>query len=520
LLSGYLYSQTLLAFIRPKRENMTKNVFPFAIVLSVLLSYSIFAFAQDETDALRYSYLSPQGTARSMGFGGALGSIGGDFSSLSVNPAGIGLYRSSEITFTPSLKMNNASGAYMGQTTEDNNTRFNINNLGLVATNASKGKRYERSKWKAFSIGIGINRMADLNRDYAYQGYNNTSSGAEVFSIDANNYPNDYDKTSTLAGMGYQTYLVDYDTAGKFYYPLTNFKTGLNQSRTVRERGGVTDVNIALGGNYEEKLMLGATLGIPVVYYNREAVFTETDASNNPHNDFDHFTFTDTKVTRGSGVNLKLGFIHKPNDFFRWGAAIHTPTYFELKDVTTMSLTANTEGFGQTATVDAPDGVFEYTLLTPWRGVVSASGMLGKYGFISADYEYVAYGSARFGYGDGNLLTERYVNTTIKNTYQGASNIRIGAEARFDNFMVRLGFGYYGTPYKGAAPMSNRIDFSGGLGYREDSWFVDLGFVNSQYEHTEHPYILEYAAPLGLIAPTAGVKNSLNNMAVTVGFKF
>src|SRR5215210_7998194 len=99
------------------------------------------AFAQDERDALRFSFLQPQGTARSIGFGSALGSVGGDFSSLSVNPAGIGIYKRSEITFTPSLTFGNTGSAYSGNSDETGSSHFAFSNLGLVTTQTYSGRR-------------------------------------------------------------------------------------------------------------------------------------------------------------------------------------------------------------------------------------------------------------------------------------------------------------------------------------------------------------------------------------------
>lgn len=496
----------------------------FAAVFTSLSFYSIIAVAQDQTDALRYSLLSPQATARSMGFGGALGSIGGDFASLSVNPAGIGVYRSSEFMFTPSLKFNNASSKYQGQTTQDNNTRFTINNLGVVFTSAAKGRRYERSKWKSVSFGLGINRIADFNQTYSYGGFNNTSSGAEVFSADANAYPGDIQNTGTLAGLGYQSYLLDFNGTDSLFFPVINYKNGVNQSRLVKERGGITDIAISLGGNYEEKLMIGGTLGIPSLYYTRDVTYTETDPTGNSNNNFDNFSFKDSKTTRGSGINLKLGFIYKINDNIRVGASIHTPTYFQLKDITNMSITTNTENFkptgGPITTISSPESYFEYNLLTPWRAVLSASAVMGRYGFITADYEFVDYSSARFSMEQTYSEFENRLNRAIKSNYKGASNFRVGAEGRLDNFSIRLGFGYYGSPAVNATDIDNTINLSAGVGYREQSWYVDLGFVNSNIQRQENPYVLEYAPPIGTIAPIAKVKQSVNNMAITVGFKF
>lgn len=514
------------------------NIRSYLSATALLLTYSASVFAQDETDALRFSYLQPQGTARSMGIGGALGALGGDFTSLSINPAGIGVYRRSEVTFTPSLKMNNTQGTYLSTQMDDNSTRFTINNLGIVATSAQRGQRYERSSWKSTSFGFGINRLADFSHNYTYGGRmainpfdNSSSSGAEVFSIDANRYPDDVNNSNasgTPAYMGYQSFLLD--TAGGKYIPVTFNTNAVDQQRTVIQKGGISEMAISLGGNYEEKLMLGATLGVPVVRYKREIIYTEKDASGNNNNDFESFEYSETLTTRGSGINLKLGAIYKPVDAIRIGAAIHTPTLMNLKDEFNKSLTASTEnlkntlGFGGSSTtrVDAPTNTYQYSLVTPWRGVISAAGILGKYGFISIDYEYVNYASARFYFEDADRSWQNDINSAIKNSYKGASNLRAGLEGRLDKVSLRVGFGYYGSPYKTSAVNGDRIELSAGVGFRTDSWFVDLGFVNSQSKMQEQPYTLDPSAPgyASVMVPTATLKNNFNNAALTFGVKF
>ncbi|HEY9177314.1 MAG TPA: hypothetical protein VIN07_06465 [Flavipsychrobacter sp.] len=488
------------------------------------------ATAQDESDALRYSLLSPQGTARSIGFGGALGAIGGDFSSLSVNPAGIGVYRNSEFTVTPSLKLSSSNSTYTGAAMDDNATRFNFNNLGVVFTSAATGRRYERSKWKSASFGIGISRSADFTSNYVYGGYNNTSSASEVFLADAIAYPNDYENMATFAGLGYGSYLLGYDTAIG-YYKTPNFETGLNQMRSVQQRGGITDVNISFGGNYEEKLMLGATIGIASLRYVRDVTLREEDASGDPDNDFNYFEYKESLKTTGAGINLKLGFIYNFTSKFRAGAALHTPTFFGLNDGFTRSLVTHTEGFkaylgddpNPVTRVDAPANEYQYSLITPWRAVISAATIIGKRGFISVDYEFVDYSSARFSFDELDSYYEREVNTGIKNMYKGASNLRLGGEVRFDMVMLRAGFGYYGNPYKNTAMGSDRLSYSAGVGFRFDNVFFDLGYSHTSATTTEQPYAVVYPewTGIGLInVPTATIKNSFNNIALTAGVKF
>jgi hypothetical protein len=484
----------------------------------VLISVSLGAYAQDEMDALRYSFLSPQGTARSMGFGSTLGSVGGDFTSLSVNPAGIGIYRKSEFMFTPSIKFNGVESRYLGNLTDDNSTRFTFNNIGIVFTRSERGKRYDRSSWKAVSFGVGINRTADFNKSYSYTGLmkgsgNAYNSFSDIFVAEATLYPGSISDDRTLAYLGYQTYLVNEDSLG--FYTLANPVTGLNQLKSVRERGGISELVFTLGGNYEEKLMIGATLGLPSLRYTRETFFEETDASGDLNNDFSSFRYTESLATAGMGLNFKLGVIFKPTDLFRFGVAIHTPTWYRLSDVSNASFTANTEAYQGIQSIEGAELRPTYNLTTPWRAVVSATALIGQYGFVSADYEYVDYSSIRYRFENQFSSAANQRNQTIKGLYTGASNLRLGVEGRMDNFFIRGGFGYYGNPYKKSSDGSNRIDLSFGLGLRSGPFFTDLGFVHSRYTQYEAPYTL----PAPAISPTARLENGLNNLALTIGWK-
>jgi len=493
----------------------------FLLLAILVFGTGLYALAQDEMDALRYSYLAPQGTARSMGIANASGSVGGDFSSLSVNPAGIGIYRNGEVMFTPSIKINSITGTYQRNSLSDDKTRFTVNNAGIVFASSAKGRRYEHSKWKSSAFAFGFNRLADFNRNYTYSGVNKgagASSGSEVFVADANSNINDIGRIqdySSPAYLGYQSYLINYDTnIGMFRTVVPWGDSNLNQGRRVREKGSLNEMVFSFGGNYMEKLMIGATIGIPFIRYDRVSDYSES--LDNPSANFSNYTYTEKLTTKGTGVNLKLGFIYKPSDYFRFGAAIHTPTYFTMSDQYISSVDAFAQG--QPASVSTDPGTFDYAMTTPWRGVISATGFLGKYGFVTADYEYVNYRSTRYHLQDDFVDYEAMVNQMIKNTYRGASNFRIGIEGRpIDFMMVRVGFGYYGTPYKVNPVNANRVDLSAGIGFRFNHWFTDLGFVHSMYNGQEQPYVLPYSM---VTVPSATLKSSLNNAALTIGFKF
>src|SRR5690242_6771487 len=93
-------------------------VFSFATVIS---------YAQQPEDALRHSFLTqPGGTARNQAIGGAGGSLGGEFSSLFINPAGLGFYKTGDFVLTPSYSFNKSKSDYLGSSNTANDNNFNL----------------------------------------------------------------------------------------------------------------------------------------------------------------------------------------------------------------------------------------------------------------------------------------------------------------------------------------------------------------------------------------------------------
>jgi hypothetical protein len=499
--------------------------------LLLFVAQAIVVSAQDEFDALRYSFTSYQGTARGLAIGNAMGSLGADFSSLSINPAGLGLYRRGEISFSPSFTINNTKGNYLGQQQKNNDSKFNLAHIGVVFTNAKKGNAYKRSGWKAASFAFGLNRQATFQNQYSYTGRNFSSSIVENFAEQFNRLGglnnNTLNSVSYPAYAAWATYLIDQDFAGdtnnaKSYVPYTD---GIQQTKRVIETGGMHEYVISAGGNYMEKLMLGATMGITRSNYSRNTQFDEVDLSGNTSNDFKYLRYNENLTTEGTGVNLKLGAIFKPSDVFRFGIAFHTPTRIYFNDTYNISMQSHTDSlkirnnpgadpittFNQDTTQ-----IFNYSLNTPYKALASATILFKQYGFITADIEYVDYKSMKYNYGIGYEIESSNMNNVIQNTYTDAVNIRIGAEAKLDDFAIRGGFAMYGSPYANNSSAA-RTNISGGVGYRTKDWYIDATCIYSQHKWNEMPYVLSRA---GANVQAASIQNNTTQVLFTLGRRF
>ena len=97
--------------------------YPVYLALGTLAILPLTLSAQSPVDAYNLSQTELRGTARFMSMGGAFTALGGDLSTLNQNPAGIGIYRSSEVGLTLDL---NILGSKANGTKWDN-THFDVN---------------------------------------------------------------------------------------------------------------------------------------------------------------------------------------------------------------------------------------------------------------------------------------------------------------------------------------------------------------------------------------------------------
>jgi hypothetical protein len=445
--------------------------------LSVLI-ISLFAVsalkAQNEDDALRYSRTMIGGTARNMAMGGSFGALGGDFSTLSSNPAGIGMYRRSEFMLSPQLHFGSTQSNYLGTQATDDRFALNFQNWGLVFSYPGEGAKSESDGWRRFSFGIGYNRIADFNNRVQVTGQTSSLSQLDVYQGRANGLdPSRFDAFG--ANLAYQTYLINpiFDTTGALRYSTEMpFGTPKVQSKSIETRGGIGETVLSFGLNWSDKLFIGWTVGFTRVRYFEETVYGEKDIDNTVPLDF--YELSSDLTTEGSGTNLKIGLIYAPVDFIRLGASVHTPTFYRLNDSFQSTMIAKFDSLPTVLSFDSPIGNYNYRLRTPLRALGSVGFIIGKYGLISGDYELVDYRNARLRADDYAFAAE---NAAVRNKYRAAGNLRVGGELRLAPISLRAGYAMNGSPFKNTNLQGSFNNYTAGIGFRESSFYIDFAVV-------------------------------------------
>ncbi len=504
------------------------------IYFSLSLLITTQAFAQIPEEALRLSWITQQGTARNQAIGGAMGSLGGDPTASIVNPAGLAFYKTSEIVLTPGFQMLKSRNNFRGTLENNpNSNQFALGTSGIVF--GGTGHKANNS------FAITVTRRADFNRKLSYNGLNDYSSFAEPLAdefaasgltIDeALNSPN----ISLQTKMALYTYLVDTATIdGSPTVIARSENTSLLQQEHLSGiSGGITEITFAMGHEINKKFMIGGSLGIPIINIDRDTYYRETDASGEAGNEFNYLAYRENYTLKGAGMNFRIGAIYRPKEYIRIGLALHSPDLLLTTETFNSGFAADLENFGSPSYDSVSAGVFtggsnslRYSLYTPGRIILSGSYVFREVenvqrqkGFISADIEYVNYKWMRFAPpGEQNSSTKEYYepyNDAIDAIHRGAFNFRVGGELKFNILMARLGFGWYGSPYKESELKASRINLSGGLGYRHKGIFVDLTYVHRIEKDVHFPYRVN--APRN--NTFAALKQTGANVLLTFGFK-
>lgn len=512
--------------------------------------------AQGAVDVFKMSQNELRGTARFMSMGGAFGALGGDLTVLGQNPAGIGVYRSSDVGITVDFDNQsvNATSPISNATTSQ--LKVNCNTVGYVGAMRLDSEVMPNINW-----GITYSRPMSFNRHYSGSAgplkssltnyiadYTNAENWAEkdLGYGNSNSYNPYFDSNAPwMSILAYNSYLINPNGGFKGLYK--NGTTGISGFE-ADETGGVDEFNLNFGGNIANVVYWGAGFGISSLDYRTRIYYGETlhnasiaefvnqEATGRYIDGDADYGITSDLHTFGNGWNFKLGIIVKPINELRLGFAFHTPTYYSLKDesksYSSAYFTPTSNEANDYSIDDYTDlGESWYKIRTPWKYIASAAAVVGGKGILSFDYEHQAYDGIEYRT-DTNIL-DVTTKSNIKSYYKAVDIFRIGAEYRVTSQLsVRAGYSYQTSPvndkaynggeeiYTSSTTPSYTFDKSTqyitcGLGYRYNWFYADLAYVHKNKKGIYNAYS-QYVND----APSAQLTDKSNRIVVTMGVRF
>lgn len=477
------------------------------LILGIIILLFISGYGQNDIDAIRYSQITFGGTARFSSMAGSMGALGGDISTLSFNPAGIAIFRKTEFSITPSIFTQRTSSTFNTTNSTDRKLNFNFGNIGF-ATTFNLGEK-NNTGWESLNFGFGYNRTNSFHNRISVEGNNKTSSLLDTYVAEANGHTSaDFELFST--DLAWKTYLFN-PASDSIHYSHGIKNYGELQTKSIETKGSMGETDISFGGNYKSKVYIGGTIGLVNVQYTEDSEYQEIDEKDTINN-FKSFSFLQNLSTSGSGVNFKFGMIIKPTEWLRIGTAVHSPTVIDLTDSYNSSMKSDLDS-GVTYNANSPEGSFNYSVTNPFRVLGSIGFVVDKMALLNVEYEYVDYTYAQLN-SSPNVFGD--INKTIRSKYTATGNVRVGGEIRFDPVAFRLGYAYYGSPFKnGDNKNSNRTSFTAGVGFRENNYFIDFADVFTKY--TTYDFLYN---PNGLDLNSVKHEFNSSSFMMTFGFRF
>lgn len=326
------------------------------------------------------------------------------------------------------------------------------------------------------------------------------------------------------------------DANGNYIYDI--FLAGpLNQAYSRNITGSKYDVLFNVGFNFGDTFFVGANLGVTSLNYNYDECYKE--AAENPSafeidfGDKGKTCFSDYRTrysytADGSGVFGKIGFLWRPVDGLRVGAAVQTPTIMEINERWIQDVNLNYTDASFNGSAKTPEGDYSYRLRSPYRLNAGAAFTFAGMALVSADYEMTDYSTMKFMSKDGGWSNDTFssLNDQIRNCMGVSHMVRIGAEFKpLPEIAVRAGYNFTTTPeyvYEGNSKtkLNDRINaFSVGLGYSSNgSFFADIA---ARMTMLADEYISPYADYLSdLASPMILNKRDIYNVTATIGWRF
>ncbi|WP_159021582.1 OmpP1/FadL family transporter [Formosa sp. L2A11] len=486
-------------------------------------------YAQDITDALRYSQDNIVGTARYRALSGAFGALGGDLSAASLNPAGSAVFTNSFMSFTLiNLNIKNNTEYYNGNdSNSDSYTEFSQIGTAFVFNSQNPNSSFKRftfgftydkthdykDDWTAH--GIGANSIANYFLDYA-QGLPLNEISAlqnESFSDAYSEIGQIYGSDNQQAFLGYESYIIDpVNSSDENTEYNANIAPGEFEQNYIYSATGYNGkIAVNLASQVNDKLYIGINLNSHFLNYDRTTYLTESNSNTGSLvRDVD---FENRLSTIGSGFSFQLGTIYKATQSLRLGLTYNSPVWYTIEEETTQSIsTIRVDDSGTIRQVVNPriTNVFpDYKLQTPGKITGSLAYVFGAKGLISLDYNYKDYGNTKFKQNNDSYFSEQ--NNIISNQLKGASSLAIGGEYRLKQFSLRGGYRFEESPYKNGKTVGDLTGYSVGLGYSFGLTNIDVTF--DQY-HRDSEYQLYNVG----LTDAASLDTRVSNVTFTLSF--
>jgi hypothetical protein len=420
-------------------------------LISFLIIQSLFAQIKEynELGVLLTNNSNKQTTARSMSMKGAFGALGGDLSSLSINPAGAAIFNHSAASLTVGYSDNLLTSDFYGTSVNNENENLNFSQFGGVLV------------FENYDNNYSINKLA--------------------FAVNYN-LLNNFNNTWISEGLSKPTWVENYFNANDTFL-YNNLES---QKYTNVTSGNQSELNFTLAADIEDKVFYGFSLNAYDFRYIEDASRLELANDGNGHTVDAYESFW--QEVKGEGLSFSTGLIFKPVHSIRLGLSYTSPIwYYDVHEDSNMYTEDNNDFIGYYDVLysfDPPSYsnnsdkilAYDYALKTPSKLTGSLALIFNKSGLISLDVTRQNYKGITFKPKFDFMDVNSNFDENMKDTYA----FNFGSEWRIDNLSVRGGYSYAQDPYLTAIESDNLQGYSFGVGLNFGNYVFDIAYDKTE----------------------------------------
>ena len=322
----------------------------------ILLTFVLSSFVLSPVlaqDVVRLGERDLVGTARYVGMSGAMTAIGGDPSAVRDNPAGLGIYRRPEATFSLDYSLDRTIQA----------------NSSLDARRTHRVTIPQAAAVFAFSNSLLDQGVISNNLMLSYHRLRTYSRSYLAGGEDGKSLANLVAATGVDLGIDYPK-----DKVNEF-----------NQLK-LRETGIVDEFSLAWAMNISHQWYIGAGLNVQTYTMSGDAdYYEEFDRINADSVPYSLENETSLHFA-GAGCTFSFGLLYRPIRWLRLGVSVETPSLGGLNTYTNGTIYAQTDSMRRSTAPSQSD--FDRRYHSPLRLSTSAAAQIGNYGLVALQYDY------------------------------------------------------------------------------------------------------------------------------------
>lgn len=453
-------------------------------IISVLLS-SLYLTAQTSQEAFELSTSNIFGSARYTSMGGAFGSLGGDLSSISDNPAGAAVFLFPEVGVSFEVNFNNSISNGDTSNSPVKGSYSDLNQFGLVFSlnNSDDGP------FKKINFGFNIQKIQDFKNNINTvssrnigldQFFLNNAQGIfldDIMTRDNETIDDLYDFLGTNYGysaqqafLGFNAYIIDpvlNESNNNSYFSTASYDQ-VNHDFYLDKSGDHKKYSFTLSTQYKDNLYLGLNLNSHQL--NKHEITDLTESNYLSDSNIDFIRFNNDVLTYGRGFSAQIGMIAKVKNNLRIGLSYQSPTKLNLTEESMQFLISDNlfEGSLVTDVVDPQViNTSKYKLTIPSKTSISASLIIKSKGLISFEYSSKNYSNINFTANKNSYL--RNLNQELSSNYKPASIYKLGAELNQNQLSFRAGYYSEESSIRNADNSHSGITFGVGYDFKNGS---------------------------------------------------